>query len=176
MKITLRKSVFSGSIFPFSSTVSSKWGESSPTINNVWHLLEMKKSQSFLYFPYADVFFSSIKLWLVKVLELYFWHSIFTKFNLEPKQLVYYSLHGMTKMHTPLIHKYILHCNLRQSFGSNSSHWIQFSFDAQRGSPRKNKSWKNSISSFCKWMPHAPPPWFWFAHGLLCLESFCSYM
>lgn len=55
----------------------------------------------------------------------------------------------------PLIHKYILHCNLRQSFGSNSSHWIQFSFDAQRGSPRKKKSWKNSISSFCKWMPHA---------------------
>lgn len=66
----------------------------------------------------------------------------------------------------PLIHKYILHCNLRQSFGSNSSHWIQFSFDAQRGSPKKKKSWKNSISSFCKWMPHAPPPpWFWFAHG-----------
>lgn len=147
----------------------------------------MIKSQSFLYFPYADVFFSSIKLWLVKVLELYFGHSIFTKFYLEPKQLVHYSLHGMTKMHTPLIHKYIpvLHCNLRQSFGSNSSHWIQFSFDAQRGSPKKKKSWKNSISSFCKWMPHANPPsppldsdshmdrviiW------LLCLESFCSYM
>lgn len=82
----------------------------------------------------------------------------------------------------PLIHKYILHCNLRQSFGSNSSHWIQFSFNAQRGSPRKKKSGKNSISSFCKWMPHAPPLLDSDSHmdrviiWLLCLESFCSYM